>query len=163
MHVPPYHKQRAWQRFFVGMFCGGLIAYIILIYMYGAMYEELLQENFQITEAMNDLKKQNDVLLQDQSDLNTPLIVNEIEIIIDNPEAVKLDSLLASQLKGLIKQEIGHLIGVEVNTISESNQLLISAVENKNFKVDDTTYQFTISKLIINSTLKLTVETKLLN
>jgi len=163
MHIPPYHKRKSWQRFFVGLFCGGFIAYFILIYMYGAMYEELLEENFQFNEAMNDLKKQNEVLLQDQTDLNAPLTVNEIEIIIDNPEAVKLDSLLVSQLKGLIKQEIGHLIGVEVNTISESNQLLISAVENKNFKVDETTYQFTISMLIIHSTLKLTVETRLLN
>ena len=163
MHIPPYHKQKSWQRFFVGMFCGGFIAYVILIYMYGVMYEELLEENFQITEAINDLKKKNDVLLQDQTDLNAPLTVKEIEIIIDNPEAVKLDSLLVSQLKSLMKQEIGHLIGVEVNTISASDQLLTSAVENKSFKVDETTYQFTITKLIVASSLKLTVETKVLN
>ena len=163
MHIPPYHKQRSWQRFFVGMLFGGVIAYAILIYMYGVMYEELLEENLQLTEAMNDLEKQNDVLLQDQTDSNAPLTINEIEITIENPEAVKLDSLLVSQLKSLIKQEIGHLIGVEVNIISVSDQLLISAVENKSFKVDDTTYHFTISKLTMAPTLKLTVETKVLN
>lgn len=163
MHIPPYYKKGSWQRFFSGMLFGGVLAYLILLYMYGTMYEDLIKENLELTEIATDLRNQNEALLQDQSDGNTPLTVQEIEITISNQEILKNDSLLVSQLKSLIKQEINHLIGAEVNIISASDELLISAIENKAFKIDDVTYHFTISRLTIDSKLKIVVETNFLN
>lgn len=164
MHIPPYHKQKSWQRFLSGMFFGGVIAYFILLYMHGSMYEDLIDENFKIQERVSDLEKQNEVLLEDQSNLeDTLLFVQEIDVFIANREEFKIDRLLDSQLKGLIKEEINHLIGVELTVLTESENLLISAIENKNFKIDDVTYQFSITRLTIAPKLKITVETKSLN
>lgn len=164
MHIPPYHKQKSWQRFISGMFFGGVIAYFILLYMYGSMYEDLIKENLEIQERVTDLKNQNDVLLEDQNNLeDTLLFVQEIDVFIANREEFKMDRLLDAQLKGLIKEEINHLIGVELTVLTESENLLISSIENKNFKIDDLTFQFTITRLIIQPKLKITVETKSLN
>ncbi len=164
MHIPPYHKKKSWQYFISGMFFGGIIAYFTLLYMYGSMYEDLIKENLEIQEKVSDIEKQNEALLEDQNNLeNTLFFVQEIEIVIADREDFKIDRLLDSQLKSLIKEEINHLIGMELTTLYESEALLYSSIENKNFKIDDVTYQFTITRLIIQPKLKITVETKLLN
>ncbi|WP_405102510.1 sporulation membrane protein YtrI [Oceanobacillus sp. FSL H7-0719] len=164
MHIPPYHKQKSWQRFISGMFFGGVIAYFILLYMYGSMYEDLIKENLEIQERVKALEKQNEVLLEDQNNLqDTLLFVQEIEVFIANREDFKIDRLLDSQLKGLIKEEVNHLIGMELTALSESKALLISSIENKNFKMDDATYQFTVTLLTIAPKLEVIVETELLN
>lgn len=58
MHIPPYHKKKSWQRFFVGTFFGGVIAYCILLYMYGSMYENLLKQNLELHSQVSTLKNQ---------------------------------------------------------------------------------------------------------
>lgn len=163
MHIPPYHKQPTWQRFFVGMLFGAIIAYLILVYMQGAMYEDLILENIKQEELIGDLRSQNDALLQDQDDKSTASTVQEIEITLINPDVLKKNSLLESQLKSLIKQEINHLIGIEITVLSASDELLVSAIENKTFTLDNRSYQFVLKRTTISPTLKLKVETKLLN
>lgn len=163
MHIPPYHKQPAWQRFFVGMLFGAIIAYLVLVYMQGAMYEELILENIEKEELISDLRSQNEALLQDQDDKSAATTVQEIEITLINPDVLKKNSLLESQLKSLIKQEINHLIGIEITVLSASDELLVSAIENKTFTLDNRSYQFLLKRTTISPTLKLKVETKLLN
>lgn len=163
MHIPPYHKQPTWQRFFVGMLFGAIIAYLVLAYMQGAMYEELILENIVKEELINDLRSQNEALLQDQDDKSAATTVQEIEITLINPDVLKKNSLLESQLKSLIKQEINHLIGIEITVLSASDELLVSAIENKTFTLDNRSYQFLLKRTTISPTLKLKVETKLLN
>ncbi|MCM3741163.1 hypothetical protein M3210_12870 [Oceanobacillus luteolus] len=162
MHFPPYYKRPGWQRFFVGMFTGGVIGYFILLYMYGSMYENLLTENYDLQEAIIDLREQNKVLLETQENQDTALSIQEIEIIISNPDIIK-DSLLISQLKTLIKEEISHLIGVEVQVVSASEELLISAIENKAFTIDKVSYHFTVSRLTFAPKLKIVVDANILN
>lgn len=60
MHIPPYYKKESWQRFFIGAFFGAVIAYVIIMYMYGSMYEKLYEENVNFASQVNDLKKQNE-------------------------------------------------------------------------------------------------------
>ncbi|MHA6251447.1 sporulation membrane protein YtrI [Oceanobacillus sp. CAU 1775] len=163
MHIPPYHRQTAWQRFFVGMLVGGIVAYVVLVYMQGAMYEELILENIKMEEMISDLKNQNKALLQDQDDRSAPSTVQEIEIIFMNTDAFKNNTLLESQLKSLIKQEINHLIGIEITVLSASDELLVAALENRTFTLDSRTYQFTLKRTTISPILKLKLETKLLN
>lgn len=163
MHFPPYHRNKSWQYFFVGIFVGSLIGYLVLLYMYGTMYEELLSRNFQLQEEIIDLREQNDVLLESQEERSGEPTVDEIDIIISNPELMKDDSLIVSQLKTLIKEEISHLIGTEIEIISSSDELLISSIENKAFTLDDMTYHFTITRLTIAPKMKLVVTASILN
>lgn len=165
MHIPPYYKKPSWQRFFVGAVCGGIIAYVILIYMYGSMYESLLEENKQLKSRVSELTLQNEALTKDKEDLtektNKALVIESIEIDIDNWEKYKMDRLTVYELEELIKEEINHLIGEKVSIVAESDFLLERAIENKSYKLNDVIYYFNISKMTISETLKLTLEAKL--
>ncbi|KKE79055.1 hypothetical protein NSA56_07265 [Oceanobacillus caeni] len=165
MHIPPYHKKPSWQRFFVGAVFGGIIAYIILIYMYGSMYESLLEENQQLKSKISELTLQNDALTKSNEDLNEKTnkapTIESIEINIDNWEKYKMDRLTVYELEELVKEEIKHLIGEKVSNIAESDFLLERAIENKSYKMNDVTYYFNISKMTISETLKLTLKAKL--
>lgn len=165
MHIPPYHKKESWQRFFIGLFFGGIIAYCVLIYMYGQMYEDLLEKNMALQSELSDVKKQNESLLETNEDLDEqskkPITVEEISLEIMNKEELKLDTFTTHKLEDLIKKEIDHLIGQDIQILSESEELLISAIENKEYQVDDFSYHFKITKLIISTHIKITVEAEL--
>ncbi|WP_085991703.1 sporulation membrane protein YtrI [Oceanobacillus senegalensis] len=165
MHIPPYHKKPSWQRFIVGAITGGIVAYMTLLYMYGSMYEQLMEENYEMESEINELKLQNEALIKDYEDLNEKTneepIIESIEVEIPNWEELKLDRLIVHQLEEMVKEEINHLIGEEISQVAESDFLLERAIENKRFPIDKTTYYFEIRKLYIWDTLKLTLDVKL--
>ncbi|MBU5468105.1 hypothetical protein KQI49_14850 [Virgibacillus sp. MSJ-26] len=165
MHIPPYHKKMSWQRFFIGLFFGALISYGIVIYMYGQMYEDLLEKNLALQSELSDVKKQNESLLKTNEDLDEqskkPITVESIDMVIENKEELKLDTFTVHKLEDLIKQEIDHLVGQDVYIVSESEELLIAAIENNVYEADDFSYEFEISKLTISNHIKITVDAKL--
>ncbi len=163
MHVPPYHKKNTWQRFIAGALVGGIIAYIVFIFMFGSMYENKLKENLELTSRVNDLKNQNEALLKDTENLKAPVKVSVIEIKIENAEELSLDSLVVPKLQELVKDEISHITGQSVSIVEEIDQLLISSIENKEFTVDDLRYQFTVRMLVISETVKAFLEVEALN
>jgi hypothetical protein len=167
MHVPPYHKRPGWQRFLVGMFFGALISYWVVLFMYGTMYERLLEENSSIQSELRDAEDKIDALTKDNQDLNErskkPVTIDEIHLEILNAKELKIDMLLLHQLEGLVKEEIKDVLGKDIQTISDSDVLLISAIENKTFKVDDFTYSFKIKRLIISSTIRIVAQGEISN
>lgn len=167
MHFTPYHKKKSWQRFFFGLFSGALLAYCILIFMYGSMYEKLLKQNYELQSELTELKSQNEALLEDNESIDEErkkkLTVERIEITISNAEKLKIDQLSIPQLDEMIKQEIKHIIGKDINTVSDSDQLLQSTIENKVFSIDDFSYYFEVKKLVISQTVKLVLIAKLSN
>ncbi|MBY7143858.1 hypothetical protein KFZ56_12525 [Virgibacillus sp. NKC19-3] len=165
MHIPPYHKKATWQRFFIGTVIGAILSYGIYLYMYGSLYEQLLEENLELEAEVTELEKQNEALTQDKEDLDEQkeqeITVETIEITITNENELRLDRLIVHQLEELINEEINHLIGENVTIIDESSQLLRSSIENKGFSVDDFTYYFDVTQLTISRNMILTVEAKL--
>ncbi|WP_047981604.1 sporulation membrane protein YtrI [Ornithinibacillus contaminans] len=165
MHVPPYHRRPGWQRFFVGVLFGALLAYWIVIFMYGTMYERLLAENSSIQKELHDAQLKIEALEKDKEDLNEKnkqsITVEEIDLEILNADDLKIDKLLQNQLEELIKEEIKEILGSNVDTIAENDVLLLSSIENKTFRVDDFTYSFEIKRLIISKTVKIVTEAKI--
>jgi len=165
MHIPPYHKKESWQRFFIGMFFGGIIAYCIFIYMYGSMYERLVEQNLNLQSELTELEKQNEVLLQDKKDLDEKskesYTIDSIEINITNKKQLRLERLIVHQLEEMIKQEINHIIGQDISVVAENDQLLLSTIENKTFSIDDLNYYFEIQQLTIAKKVKITAKAKI--
>lgn len=159
MHFPRYHHKKSWQRFFLGLVTGMIISYVIILYMYGSMYEQLFEQNLKLASEVTELEDLYESLLQDRRDEDEAqrkqTIVESIEITITNYEELKLDRLLIHQFSELIKEEIKHIIGIELSVIAASDQLLLSTIENKAFTIDDFTYYFHVEKLIISQTVKL--------
>ncbi|WP_010532402.1 sporulation membrane protein YtrI [Lentibacillus jeotgali] len=161
MHIPPYFKKKAFQRFLAGAFAGAVVAYLMFVYMHGSMYGQLLEENRDLKSEVTELENQNEALLEDNENLDEkskePVKVETIEITIINEEDLP-DSLIIHDLEELIKEEIVHIVGKDVSIISESDGLLRATIENKDFTVDDFAYQFTVDTLIIHNTVKIAVE-----
>lgn len=162
MHIPPYYRKESWQRFLSGCFIGAVIAYCIFLFMYGSMYERLFEENIRIQSELTELKKQNDALLQDKKDLNAKsneaITVDKIEVNITNSEEIRLDRLIIHQLEDMVKQEFDHIIGEDVTVVAESDELLLTAIENKEFTIDDFTYSFEVHMLTISDEVKITTD-----
>ena len=167
MHVPRYHKKPGWQRFLVGIFFGALISYWVVLYMYGTMYERLLEENSEIQEKLEDAENKVLALEKDKADLNEKskqkITVEEIDLEILNATDLKIDHLLQLQLESLVKEEIKNIIGKDIQSIGESYSLLFSAIENKTFQVDDFTYYFVMESLVIAPTVRIIVKAKISN
>lgn len=167
MHIPTFHKKKGWQRFLLGFFTGVVIAYCIIMFMYGSMYEKLFEKNLALASQVAELEDLYESLLQDQKEEDEKnkkqLTIESIEIEITNADELKLDRLIIHQLTEMVKQEIKHIIGQDITIISESDQLLFSTIENKAFTIDDFTYYFEIKKLTISKTVTLQMVGKLSN
>lgn len=162
MHVPQVRGRKKRQQFLLGLFVGFLCGYGLLMYMYGTMYEELYEENLTLSMKVEELEKINESLIKDQEKENEQqMSVSAIEIEITNHRQLKLDRLIVHQLSEMVKKEIQHIIGQDLHIISESDQLLISTIENKDFTIDDFTYKFEIKKLTITQTVKIQLLAKI--
>ncbi|MEI3614350.1 sporulation membrane protein YtrI [Pseudogracilibacillus sp. SO30301A] len=163
MHFPPYHKKRSWQIFLVGTLIGAIVAYTMFAYMYGKMYESLLSENMQIKTKIGELERQNEALLQDKEDMEekSANTIQSIGIDFSNSEELKLDRLIIHELEDLIKNEINFIIGKDVKSLSENDDLLITLLENKTFTIDDFSYQFEVNKMFVSEQVKITLHVKL--
>ncbi|WP_152657350.1 sporulation membrane protein YtrI [Oceanobacillus sp. CFH 90083] len=161
MHIPPYHKKTSWQLIFVGFFFGSIISYMVFTYMYGTMYEEVLKENIELSNEVTDLEHTNQTLLKDKEDLSEqskqPLTISRITVEIEDPDSMRIDLLMQDQLRALIRDEIDHVIGEEVELISQSDELLISTIENKAFTLDSMSYYFTVRQIAFGPNLKIVV------
>lgn len=157
MHIPPYHKKRSWQIFLVGVWVGAIIAYVVLVFMYGRMYEDVLSEQIQLETKIGELERQNETLLQDKEDLQekTPDTILSISMQFINKDDLHLDRLITHQLEDLVKNELSSVIGKEIDSVSENDQLLIELIENQTFTIDDLSYQFEVKKVSFSETLKL--------
>src|SRR5690625_701163 len=163
MHIPPYHKKRSWQIFFLGMFAGTIIAYTVIMFMYGKMYENLLVDQSELQTKFNEVKAQNEALLEDKEKLEEEanIIIHYIEITFLNDKQLKLDRVSTHQFENIVKQELHYIIGKEVKSVSDNDNLLISVIENKTYTVDDKSYKIEIKRISISEKVKLTLIVKL--
>src|SRR5699024_5652722 len=124
MHIPPYYKKKSWQRFLVGAFIGAVIAYFITIFMYGSMYERLVEHNLDLPSKLTELENRNEVLFRDKKDLNVEskaeVPVDGIDIKIKNEKQLRLGRLVTHQLDEMIDQEIDDIIGQDIPVVAES-------------------------------------------
>jgi len=165
MHIPPYHKKRSWQIFFLGTFAGVVITYAVIMFMYGKMYENLLIEQSELQTKLNEVKAQNEALLEDKEKLQekSNFIINSIEITFLNDKQLKLDRLSTHQFENMVKQELHYIIGKEVKSISDNDNLLISVIENKTYTLEDKSYHIEIKRISISEKVKIALVVKLEN
>lgn len=163
MHIPPYHKKRTWQIFLIGLFSGSIIAYIILAMMYGKMYEAVIAEKIALTSSYNELKRQNEALLEDKEQLQEEAIltVQSLDIHYINTKEFRFDRLMIHQLNDLIKQELKDIVGKEVKSISANSDLLVTVIENKTFTIDELSYQFEVRKMTLSEQVAIDLYIKL--
>lgn len=165
MHISPYHKKKSVQRFLLGCFTGICIAYLLFTYMHGKMYEDILVDKLMLDTKVSELERQKEVLLHDKEHLEEKAIpkIEAISIQFQNSEQLLLDRLITHQFESIIKQELADIIGKQIDSLANNDELLISLIENKQYTIDSLTYEFEVRKLSISSTVKLTLFITLVN
>src|SRR5699024_7504227 len=107
----------------------------------------------------NKLVRQNTALLEDKYDLEEKSSPDVLSVSIDfmNREKLHLDKLITHQLEDLIKHELDPVIGKNVESIMENDQLVIDRIEDKTYTIDDLSYKIDVKKISITKTIKLSL------
>ncbi|RPF55363.1 sporulation membrane protein YtrI [Aquisalibacillus elongatus] len=164
MHIPPYYKKPKWQAFFLGVLAGGIIGYIVFLYMFGEHTERWIEENLTLRQDLRQLENDYELIKEETDDLNKQneqrLNIRDVEIEFVNIEQMRLDRFTSLRLTALVEDEISTVIGRNIESVGEQHELLIRTIENKNFRVNDINYQVKVTLLVIGPTLDISLEIK---
>ena len=162
MRIPPYYHKPSWQQFFAGMAIGGVISWVIFLYIFGVWQEK---QSEQIQKQRDTIKEQNEdiKIWQDEfKELNKKnlekMTVQEIKIRVANYDKYKLDLLSVYQIEDGVKEDINVLLAKDIETVYKSRELMRRSIENKVVKVNDKRYRLEIKEIFIYTTLSITVE-----
>lgn len=162
MRVPNYFIYPGWQRFFAGICLGAIIGWLMFVYMYGVSQEKQIRTIIEQQSKIQDLEKEIEIWKKDYSELNNEnkkrLKVQEINIQFTNVEQLKLDTMTVHNLRDKAKNELMSTISKDVETVAKSTDLLIRALENKSFKVDNQKYRLKVNQLLLLTTLDVRLE-----
>lgn len=169
MHIPPYYKNKAWQRFLAGILVGTLIGYYIFIFLFGQLQEDWIEENLALRGELQELQQNYETLLENHRALDQQTKedyqIEEIKINFLNTKELKIDNdrIMLYQLEEAINEEANQAVGKNIDDIADSIDLLISAIENKTINIDDFRYQAQVEQIIVSRTLTLSIRLKIGN
>ncbi|MBN8236928.1 hypothetical protein JF544_16840 [Halobacillus kuroshimensis] len=163
MHFPPYHKSREWRRFFAGVLLGTLAGWLFFLYTHGQLQQKYTEEHIGLTTELHELEVKYEGLLnnKNQDSESAPLTVGEMDVSYTNAKKLEVDLLTQHQLTTMVKDQLSSLPGKPVKVVADQADLILTALENKNYVVDDFTYQLKVNQLIISEVITLRLEIKL--
>ncbi len=164
MRIPPLYKSRIWQAIFGGMAVGGVIGWVIFLYIYGTFHEEQRALIWQQQNEITDLKRKNKILQEDQQNENEKtkktLTIQDVKIDIVNHEQYDLDLLAVHSLSSDVKKDLQNLLTKSVQSVADNKELLLKAIENKKYTRDNVTYHFIVRTIYFDTTLEISLQIK---
>ncbi|CDQ18290.1 hypothetical protein SAMN05192559_10943 [Halobacillus karajensis] len=163
MHFPAYHKSKEWRRLFAGLVLGAVIGYAFFVYVHGQLQQKYTEEHIEMTAKISEWETKYEALLknQEQGSNEKPMSIKDISITFTNAKKLEVDLLTQHQLTTLVKDQLVSITGKDITTVADQVDLIVSAIENKNYVVDDFTYELKITRLIVSETLSFHLEIKL--
>lgn len=165
MRIPPYYKQAGWQRFFAGIIIGILIGWFFFLYEFGAVQEKLVTQIKKQESTIEAQKETIEILRSDQDELNKEnlkkLTIQEVKVYFKNDKDLKLSELSTHELRIQIENELKAVKNKNIETISNTKELLFQAIENRDYEINDKSYQVTIDGYAIYTTLEIFVVIRL--
>ncbi|OIJ12590.1 hypothetical protein BKP37_13270 [Anaerobacillus alkalilacustris] len=165
MRIPPYYKKTGWQRFFSGIIIGILIGWFFFIYEFGAVQEKLVTEIKKQESTINAQKETIEILRSDQDELNKEnlkkLTIQEVKVYFINDKDLKLSELSVHEFRLQIENELKAVKNKNIELVANTKELLIQAIENRDFIINEKRYRVTIKGWSIYTTLELFVEIRL--
>ncbi|SFJ12266.1 hypothetical protein SAMN04487936_10167 [Halobacillus dabanensis] len=163
MHFPAYHKNKEWRRLFAGIILGAILGYAFFLFIHGQLQQKYTEEHIEMTAKINEWESKYEALLnnQEQGTGEKPLSIKDIEIAYTNAKKLEIDLLTQHQLTTLVKDQVKSIPGKEIDVVKDQVDLIISAIENKNYVVDDFTYELKITRMIVSEVITMHLEIKL--
>ncbi|UOQ46161.1 hypothetical protein MUN89_09720 [Halobacillus salinarum] len=158
MYIPPFIRKKEARRFFAGVMLGTILGYLFFIFIHGQLHEKYAEENIKLNADLVELESKYEGLLNNEKEENEQSkdsTVEEISVHYSNAKRLQVDLLTQHQLTTLIKQQLESIPGKEIHVVASQTDLIVAAIENKRFVVEDFTYQLTVQKLIVGHTVSL--------
>ncbi|WP_062047772.1 sporulation membrane protein YtrI [Bacillus sp. JCM 19034] len=164
MRIPPLYKRTTFQRFLAGLFIGVLCGWFFFLFQYGQLYNQLMIQLSEQRSTITSLEARIAELNSEQTKLNEEnkrkLTIQTIEIELNNARRLRLNQLTQLELRTQIMEELQHLEREDIESVANMKDLLIQALENKVFKVDDNEFQVDVQGLYLFTTLRIEVAIK---
>ncbi|PKR79277.1 hypothetical protein CEY16_05925 [Halalkalibacillus sediminis] len=161
MHFPPYYKKKTWQAFFIGIFAGTIIGYMIFIYMYGVHTERWIEENLTLRNELSEVQNENELLKQDKDDLSEEnekkFTIQKVEIEWLNATELKLDRITLLRLNEKVQAQVQPVIGRSIQSVHDQKELLIRTIENKTYPLNDINYQMEVVHMTLSTTMTISL------
>ncbi|MBB5324501.1 uncharacterized protein YqiB (DUF1249 family) [Anoxybacillus tepidamans] len=167
MRIPPYYRDKTWQRFFAGAAIGAVMSWFVFLYLFGTLQEKQVRHIAELQDKIVDLENDIRIWQEDYVKLNKAnkkkLTVQEIRIHLANADQYKLDSYMTFHIEESVKADVSHLIAKDIETVYKSKELLKKAIENKTYTINEQTYKLEITELFLFTTLSVELKLKPVN
>ncbi|MDM5156779.1 hypothetical protein QUF88_23995 [Bacillus sp. DX1.1] len=164
MKVPSASIAKRWYLFLGGAAVGGILSWIIFLYIYGVFQEDQARTIGKQEKIINEQKQRLHVLLEDRNKLNEEnknlLTIQEIKIEISNHDKYDLDSLTLENITTSIQNDLRHLLTKHVQSVAKNKELLKKTIENKVYKHYDRSYRFKIETISFDTVLEISINIK---
>jgi hypothetical protein len=162
MRIPPFYKLPSWQRFFSGMVVGGIISWMIFIYMFGVMHEnqtKLIEEQKnEISKYKNTLSYLQEEYKQLNEENEEQLTIQEVKIKIVNPTKTKVELLSIHETEDRLSGDLRSLINKDLESVYGTRDLIKKIIENKTVELNDKSFTFKVREIYFWTTTQITLE-----
>ena len=158
MHIPPYHREPSWQRFFAGAIVGAILSWGIFVFLFGAIQDRQVNQIVQYKKQVEKLEERLHILTEDNEKLKEDkekLKVQDIYITINNHDKYKLNSLDRVHIIESIQKDLNHLITRDIKSINDNKDFIVKAIESTPYKIDNKSYYFRVFRLYIDTTIEI--------
>ncbi|MCP8967440.1 sporulation membrane protein YtrI [Ectobacillus ponti] len=159
MRIPPLYKTRTWQMFFVGAVIGGVISWLIFLYMYGVFQEEQTQLILQQKQKILELEQDKHLLIEDKNKLNEnakqELTIQDIQVEIVNHD--QFDSLTVHMLTAAVRDDLRPILTQSIQSVADNKSLLKKVIENKTYERDERRYRFKVDTIYFDTVLEISL------
>ncbi|MFB7139860.1 sporulation membrane protein YtrI [Gottfriedia sp. NPDC056225] len=164
MKAPPERLSQAWAKFFVGIFFGFIISWLVFIYMYGVTEEEQVKQISELKMLNNEYLRDKNIFFENMERMNKEnkrkLTVQEIKVTILNSKQYNLNEFTTLQLVNDVKNDLSNLLTQDIKSVSQNRELLRRAIENKVYIKDDRRFKLEIDTIYFDTVLEITLKIK---
>jgi intein/homing endonuclease len=164
MKAPPEKLSFGWAKFFVGVFFGSIISWLIFIYMHGVTQEQQVVLINKLNTQIKELETSKSQLIENQQRLNEEnkksLTVQGLKISIINSRQYKLSQFTTLLIVNDVKNDLSHLLTQDIRSVSRNRELLRRAIENKVYAKDDRRFKLEIDTIYFDTILEITLKIK---
>ncbi|KQL37946.1 hypothetical protein AN960_13310 [Bacillus sp. FJAT-25509] len=164
MKAPPEQLSHGWAKFFVGIFFGFIISWLVFIYFYGVTEEEQVKQISELKMLNKDYLRDKNIFFENMERMNKEnkrkLTVQEIKVTILNYKQYNLNEFTNLQLVNDVKDDLSNLLTQDIKSVSQNRELLRRAIENKVYIKDDRRFKLEIDTIYFDTVLEITLKIK---
>ena len=161
MRIPPFYRIPSWQRFLGGMALGGVISWVLFLYMFGTIQERqatiIDEQKGKIEDLTNGLEYWKGEFQKVNQELEKDLTIEEIEVKLISNKKLDLSLLQEKKIVSLLEEDLNVLKAKKLETVYESKDLLKKSIETMVFQIDNKKYKLHLDEIFLYTTLYIEV------